>query len=636
MWGAETPTTNIIEQKEELGNKVLSAAEQSSCKAIVDYVKNSKINLMEDETNKKETLLDKWLQKVILEKLGHNVNIIQDNRIDIKEQKENDNFFGLILYDIKSEYDNISKDDANKVEKEKSFLDMAKTFLLLKWVKDHWWKTNPYRWGMDDKFWEEQYASIEKCLKYDLAESRPKLASALQENYNEKNKTEIKSVTWYETKQNSDGNYSINGQLTGDEAIKFKESFTTNKLDEKYNLDEKIIDNREPGTAVKDKYNLPENIINVDLTTLDNLPWFKELNDKIKDKENYKIKSIDITGISSYIPTDLTSEIRTYLWTKGINVPENTPENKPGNNDYLAKARALICQDRVNAKLKENNYTEEAVKVTINSATGVTWEAWDENFNNPSYKDASGLSRTDKYWPSQGAKFNIELDEYKPKYEYTLKAKTELGIPEKLPYEKFNMEIVIPKVLKDKEGKVYDMSEILSKDDPKVGNKYTDFRVLHYDSDQRNLHTTLGEKNNPWYSWVNTQASGDSGTDKDNVYAYMNNQKSNYVSENWTEAVYKPTFPNVLLISTYEDYLEYAKNIRKPGNILTDKQLSEYFETKLTEQKTEGIDKKAQDIFTLVNEHNVDKAEEWVYTYSLDGKKHIYGKELEALKKTQE
>jgi hypothetical protein len=87
---------------------------------------------------------------------------------------------------------------------------------------------------------------------------------------------------------------------------------------------------------------------------------------------NIKIKSVDITGMSSYIPTNLTPEIRTYLKGKNIDVPADDKDDK---NDYLAKARALVCEDWLNAKIKESTnpyYTTNKVEITKNYATGVT------------------------------------------------------------------------------------------------------------------------------------------------------------------------------------------------------------------------------------------------------------------------
>jgi len=121
--------------KTELGDASLSTTEKQAFGLINDFV-NKKISSKEwdvkfkNDLDAKTRLLDPELGKKIFNYFDYNVDANKDQRIDDKtEQKENEKFFESILYDVRSQYEQVPASD---VDQSHTLLDYARTFLLLK------------------------------------------------------------------------------------------------------------------------------------------------------------------------------------------------------------------------------------------------------------------------------------------------------------------------------------------------------------------------------------------------------------------------------------------------------------------------------------------------------------------------
>jgi hypothetical protein len=153
-----------------------------------------------------------------------------------------------------------------------------------------------------------------------------------------------------------------------------------------------------------------------------------------------KIKTVDITGLASHIPTSFNQAIVDYDGNILAGKPAWTGYTEE-NNTYLSKARAVIAEKWIKDILKENNYDLSSVTVTKNNS--VEWPAWDTKYSNPA--DAKLLDeRVNTYWPYQGVEFKITYDKQKTTYNYTLE-KTMHPLEIDDPMFWLTTEIIVPK-----------------------------------------------------------------------------------------------------------------------------------------------------------------------------------------------
>lgn len=410
----------------ELWDQKISPTEMHALRAILDSP-NDKMNY----------------RKIINDMFGYDINKNDGDGINALQAKENKKFFGALLYDISIHYKqnrSSTEWEDGTIQEEKKLLDVAKILLMLMGVSSG----NPYK-QLESPWWWNNYAVIEKSL---MREASQKEVSMGILSFEEARNKKIIEDNWYDLIKEAKP-YVISKQ--GKQMSKEDQDAFASKW---FSITEQVDDKRETQEPMHEKYNLPENII--DMASIWMLPGFKELEEKIQNPD-IRIKEVNIIGMASHIPTDLNPKIFAYMDSKGI----PRPDMKEQNNVYLSEARALIAKDRIQNVLQKNAYDINTVTiVTSNKVDGPAWET--------RYNDASLISDREKiYHPYQGVDFNVTYEQKQNVYNYTLERKVEW--PQDDMQFRLTTEVIVPQsllnqnkiVVKDNSGNKLESEYIL-------------------------------------------------------------------------------------------------------------------------------------------------------------------------------